>query len=147
MQRLVFEAIANAAPGEAPAAIEAVLVESGLPPRMAAQQGAMWGQPYAVAMFAADPAAAAAAFEGPVLGVFAEKDLQVLPENAQAALLDARGDRPTRTVIVPGVDHIFEDSETGSLQEYGAAGHALSPTARDILIDETRALIDQACTD
>ena len=147
LQRLVFDAIASAGPGEAPDAIQAVLIENGLPERMASQQGAMWGQPYAVAMFAADPAAAAAAFEGPVLGVFAEKDLQVLPDNAQAALLEARGDRPTHTVIVPGVDHIFEDSETGSPQEYGAAGHALSPTARTVLIDETRALIDQACTD
>lgn len=147
LQRLVFEAIASAGPGEAPDAIQAVLIENGLPERMASQQGAMWGQPYAVAMFAADPAAAAAAFEGAVLGVFAEKDLQVLPDNAQAALLESRGDRPTHTVIVPGVDHIFEDSETGSPQEYGAAGHALSPTARAILIDETRALIDQACTD
>jgi hypothetical protein len=146
-QRAVFEAIANAAPGEAPAAIEAALIEGGLPESFARQQAAMWGQPYAVAMFDGDPAAAAAAFEGPVLGLFGERDLQVLPENAQAALLEARGDKPTRTVIVPGVDHIFEDSETGSPQEYGAAGHALSPTARAMLAEETRVLIDQACTD
>ena len=147
LQTLVFDVIANAAPGEAPAAIEAVLIERGLPEAMARQQGQMWGQPYAVAMFEGDPAAAAAAFEGPVLALFAERDLQVLPEAAQAALLDARGDHPTRTVIVPGVDHIFEDSETGSPAEYGAAGHALSPMARAILIEETRTLIDQACTD
>jgi hypothetical protein len=147
LQTLVFDAIDNAAPGEAPAEIEAVLMAQGLPEAMARQQGQMWGQPYAVAMFDSDPAAAAAAFEGPVLALFAEKDLQVLPEAAQAALLDARGDHPTRTVIVPGVDHIFEDSETGSPAEYGAAGHALSPTARAILIEETRSLIDQACTD
>ncbi|WP_430431320.1 alpha/beta hydrolase family protein [Oceanicaulis sp.] len=147
LQTRVFQAIDQAGPGEAPAAIEAVLIELGLPEAAARQQGAMWGQPYAVAMFEGDPAAAAAAFEGPVLAVFAERDLQVLPEAAQAALLDARGDKPTRTVIVPGVDHIFEDSETGSPAEYGAAGHALSPTARAILIEETRTLIDQACTD
>jgi len=147
LQRLVFEAIANAEPGQAPAAIEAVLVENGMPERMARQQGAMWGQPYAVAMFASDPAAAAAAFDAPVLALFGENDLQVLPENAQAALMEARGDHPTRTVIVPGVDHIFEDSETGLLNEYGAAGHALSPTAQAVLVEETRTLIDQACTE
>ena len=146
-QTAVFEAIANAAPGEAPAAIEAALIETGLPEAFARQQGAMWGQPYAVAMFAGDPAAAAADFNGPVLGLFGERDLQVLPENAQAALLQARGDKPTRTVIVPGVDHIFEDSETGAPQEYGAAGHALSPTAWAMLVEETRTLIDQACAD
>jgi dienelactone hydrolase len=123
------------------------LIELGLPEAAARQQGAMWGQPYAVAMFEGDPAEAAAAFEGPVLALFAEKDLQVLPEAAQAALLDARGDKPTRSVIVPGVDHIFEDSETGSPSEYGAAGHALSPTAWAMLVEETRALIGQACAD
>ena len=118
-----------------------------MPERMARQQGAMWGQPYAVAMFAGDPEAAAAAFDAPVLALFGENDLQVLPENAQAALMEARGDHPTRTVIVPGVDHIFEDSETGLPNEYGLAGHALSPTAQAILVEETRALIDQACTE
>ena len=147
LQTRVFQAIDQAGPGEAPAAIEAVLIELGLPEAAARQQGAMWGQPYAVAMFEGDPAEAAAAFEGPVLALFAEKDLQVLPEAAQAALLDARGDKPTRSVIVPGVDHIFEDSETGSPSEYGAAGHALSPTAWAMLVEETRALIGQACAD
>ena len=146
-QAAVFEAIATAEPGQAPAAIEAALIETGLPEAFARQQGQMWGQPYAVAMFAGDPAAAAAEFDGPVLGVFGETDLQVLPENAQAALLEARGDKPTRTVIVPGVDHIFEDNETGAVTAYGAAGHALSPTAWAILVEETRALIDQACTE
>ncbi|WP_439636380.1 alpha/beta hydrolase [Oceanicaulis sp.] len=147
LQTLVFEAIANAGPGEAPGAIQSALTEAGMPESFARQQGAIWGQPYAVAMFDADPGAAAAAYDGPILALFAERDLQVLPDAAQAALIEARGDHPTRTVIVPGVDHIFEDSETGSPAEYGAAGHALSPAARAILIEETRTLIDQACTD
>jgi len=129
LQTAVFEAMRSAPPGEARAAIEAALIAAGAPQALAEQQAAIWGQPYAVAMMQTDPDAYAAAYRGPLAALFAERDLQVSAKTMASALREARGDRPTRIDSVEGVDHLFQDSETGLPSDYGAAGHALSPRA------------------
>jgi len=147
LQTAVFEAIETAAVGEAPAAIEAALTGLGTPVAMAQQQGAIWGQPYAVEMFKIDPDALAAAYAGPLLVFFGETDTQVLADLNSEALRAARGDLPTEIIVVDGVDHLFQDNETGVPSLYGAAGHALSPTAIAAFEPGIQTLIDETCSD
>ncbi|MCR9127938.1 MAG: alpha/beta hydrolase [Alphaproteobacteria bacterium] len=131
--------------GDTTAALEAALIEAGAPPPLAAQQARIWGQPYSVASFKVDPVAAAAAYEGPLLGVFAEFDLQVLPRPQSEALIAARPGLPTEIVILEGVNHLFQETETGAASEYGSADHPLSDEALTRIAERTATLANRAC--
>lgn len=128
-------------------ALAAALTGAGAPEALAAQQAAIWGQPYAAASFAVDPVAAAAAYDGPLLGVFGEFDLQVLAQAQSQALTAARPDAPTQIVILEGVNHLFQQTETGLPSEYGSADHPLSAQALSTIAQRTAALAAQACRD
>jgi pimeloyl-ACP methyl ester carboxylesterase len=148
LQDAMFAVLRDAAPGaDTTEALETALLEAGAPAPLAAQQARIWGQPYAAASFQVDPAAAARAYEGPVLGVFGEFDLQVLPEPQSEALEATRPGLATQTVILPGVNHLFQETRTGAASEYGSADHPLSQAAFDEIAARTAALAMQACGD
>jgi pimeloyl-ACP methyl ester carboxylesterase len=76
-----------------------------------------------------DPRPVLAALEVPVLALFGEVDLQV-PAVSNAAAVDASltGDHPaTEVVIVPGVNHLFQHSETGKVTEYAHLTETMAP--------------------
>lgn len=145
LQDATLDAIETQGGGDATAAIEAALIGAGAPATLAAQQARIWGQPYAGAALAADPDAAAAAFNGPLAAVFAANDLQVLPEPNAQALRAARAGLPTEVVIVEGVNHLFQASATGLPAEYGAAGHAIAPDALAQIAVVATALAERGC--
>ncbi len=146
LQEAMFAVFREAQPGaHVGDALERALLDAGAPEGLARQQAQIWGQPYAVASFAADPAAAAARYSGHVLGVFAEHDLQVLPRPQSRALLAAREGQPTEIVILDGVNHLFQETETGQMSEYGSARHPLSQEALAVIAGRTAALAAQAC--
>tara|TARA_R110002073_G_scaffold239434_4_gene401092 strand:+ start:5518 stop:6864 length:1347 start_codon:yes stop_codon:yes gene_type:complete len=145
LQDAMFAAMRTASEGEAGSAIEAALIERGFPAEAAAQQAAIWGQPYAVAALDLDPREAMAAYDGPVHAFFGERDLQVLAEPNAARLLDAREGLPTEITVIEGVNHLFQDSETGLPGEYATASHAMSPASLDAIGEAAEALIGAAC--
>jgi hypothetical protein len=53
----------------------------------------------------------------------------------------------TQTVILPGVNHLFQETATGAASEYGSADHPLSLAALDEIAARTAALAMQACGD
>ncbi|MCC5995781.1 MAG: alpha/beta hydrolase [Oceanicaulis sp.] len=146
LQEAMFAVFREAQPGaHVGDALERALLDAGAPQGLARQQAQIWGQPYAVASFTEDPAAAAARYSGPVLGVFAEHDLQVLPGPQSRALLAAREGLATEVVILDGVNHLFQETETGQLSEYGSARHPVSQAALEMIAERTAALAAQAC--
>ena len=146
LQEAMFEVLRTAQPGDdIPAALETALLDAGAPANLAETQAAIWGQPYAAASFQMDPGAAAAAYPGPLLALFGGTDTQVLAEPTSAALLASRPGADTRTVTIEGVDHLFQDNASGAPGAYGAAGHALSPTAAQVMAMEINALLDRTC--
>ena len=146
LQDAMFEILRTAQPGDdIPGQLEAALIEAGAPASLAEGQAAMWGQPYAAAMFQMDPADAAEAYTGPVLGLFGGTDTQVLAGPTSALLRDSRPQGETRTVTIEGVDHLFQDNVGGAPSAYGSAGHAVSPTAAEVMTAEITALLDRTC--
>ena len=145
LQEAVFAAIETAPPGESAQAITAALTEAGAPSTVAAREGAVWGQPYAVASFAIDPAAAAAGYDGPMLAVFGGRDLQVLADPASTALREARAGLDTQIVVIDSANHLFQDSQTGLPQDYATAGPAPSQTALDQISAALDGLLVTAC--
>jgi pimeloyl-ACP methyl ester carboxylesterase len=148
LQEAAFQVFrAHEAGGDLGAALEAALFDAGAPAAVARQQAAIWGQPYAAASFRLDPGAAAAAYDGPLLALFAENDTQVLAGSNSAALETARAGKPTEIRVISGVNHLFQESETGAPSEYGTAGHAMAPEALLLIGEAVSALAGRACGD
>ncbi|MEQ8433543.1 MAG: alpha/beta hydrolase [Oceanicaulis sp.] len=146
LQEAMFEVFeTHEAGGDLAAALEAALIDAGAPPSVSAQQAAIWGQPYVAASFRLDPGMAAAAYDGPLLALFAETDTQVLAASNSAALETARAGKPTEIRVIPGVNHLFQASETGAPSEYGSAGHAMAPEALQVIGEAVSALARRAC--
>lgn len=148
LQEAMFAVVRAAQPGARVSEdMEQALLDAGAPAGLARQQAQIWSQPYAVAGFAVDPVSAAADYPGPMLGVFGEFDLQVLPAPQSEALMAARTGLPTQMVILDGVNHLFQETETGQMAEYGSARYPLSQAALDTIAGRTAALAAQACGD
>jgi alpha/beta superfamily hydrolase len=146
LQDAMFAVLRIAGPDDdIPAQLEAALLGAGAPANVAQSQAAIWGQPYAAAMFQTDPAEAAAVYPGPVLALFGGTDTQVIAEPTSAVLAESRPDLETRTVTIEGVDHLFQDNASGSPSAYGSAGHAISPAAAEVIVREIEALLDRTC--
>ncbi len=74
----------------------------------------------------------------PVLGLFAELDLQVLPEPNRAAMAEALDRAPTddlTLMVLPGLNHLFQTAETGAPSEYALIEETFAPLALDTVRD------------
>ena len=79
-----------------------------------------------------DPRDALSRLTVPVLAVFGGKDLQVPPEQSadevETALARA-GNRDATVVVLPGLNHLFQEAETGHPGEYQQIEETMSPVA------------------
>jgi dienelactone hydrolase len=77
----------------------------------------------------------------PVLALFGENDLQV-PAEANAAAVEealAAGAAPSFQVeIFPGVNHLFQHSETGRIGEYSSIDETMAPEVLQLVTDWIR---------
>ena len=72
----------------------------------------------------------------PVLAINGEKDLQVPPEENLRAIeeaLKAGGNRDYTVKELPGLNHLFQTSQTGSPSEYAKIEETISPDALEII--------------
>ena len=84
----------------------------------------------------ADPAPFWSQVKCPVLALNGEKDLQVSHEQNLPAIRQALkegGNRRVKTVAMPGLNHLFQHSETGSPDEYIRIEETFAPEALDII--------------
>jgi len=85
---------------------------------------------------ATDPALFWSQVKCPVLALNGEKDLQVSQEvnlPAIKAALRSGGNRKVKTVMLPGLNHLFQHSETGSPDEYIKIEETFSPGAMELI--------------
>lgn len=79
-----------------------------------------------------NPAVALEKVRCPVLAVNGEKDLQVPPKENLTAIKNALkkgGNKNVTTIEFPNLNHLFQESKTGSPAEYAAIEQTFSPTA------------------
>ncbi len=90
-----------------------------------------------------DPAPALERVKCPVLALFGEKDLQVLPadnlEPLKAALARGGNHRVT-VVVVPSANHLFQKATTGGLEEYSRTEETIQPAVLKEIGDWVAAL-------
>jgi hypothetical protein len=74
----------------------------------------------------------------PVLAINGEKDLQVPPKENLSAIekaLKEGGNKNYKIVEMPGLNHLFQKSETGTPTEYGKIEETFSPDAMKVISD------------
>jgi len=79
-----------------------------------------------------DPATALENVDCAVLAVNGEKDLQVPPKENLAAISNALkkgGNKKVTIIEFPNLNHLFQESDTGSPSEYATIEQTFSPTA------------------
>jgi pimeloyl-ACP methyl ester carboxylesterase len=83
-----------------------------------------------------DPKPALTRVTCPVLALIGEKDLQVPPRLNLPAIEEAlkEGGNPDYTVKeLPGLNHLFQTAETGTISEYGKIEETFSPAALELI--------------
>ena len=74
----------------------------------------------------------------PVLALIGEKDLQVPPKENLSAIEDALkrgGNKNFEIKMLPGLNHLFQTSNTGAISEYGQIEETISPLALEIMLN------------
>ena len=132
--RLAEEATAALGPEQREALDEANAAPTDVGPE---DPGAL-DTPWFRFFLAHDPRSTLRQVECPVLALFGANDLQVDPaqnaEPLETALRDGDGPEP-EVVILPGLNHLFQHSETGSPAEYGSIEETFAPEALDRIAD------------
>lgn len=85
---------------------------------------------------ATDPSQFWSQVKCPVLALNGEKDLQVSQEVNLLAIKSALrngGNRKVKTVMLPGLNHLFQHSDTGSPEEYVNIEETFSPAAMELI--------------
>ncbi len=85
-----------------------------------------------------DPRPALREIKVPVLVLNGEKDLQVDPEQNVPEIrkaLDEGGNTEYTVTVLPGLNHLFQKSETGAPQEYYTIEETINPAALDAVRD------------
>lgn len=83
-----------------------------------------------------DPASLFGSIKCPVLALNGEKDCQVLPEKNINAIQDgllSSGNTSVTTMILPGLNHLFQNCETGLPAEYGIIEETFDQKTLDIM--------------
>lgn len=106
------------------------LVEGSLTDEAIEQNVAQMNSPWFRFFLHHDPRPALEAVEVPVLALFGERDLQVPPQQSAQAVEDALGHNTDALVeVLPGLNHLFQEAETGSPAEYQKIEQTMSPVA------------------
>ena len=84
-----------------------------------------------------DPAGELRALRVPALAVYAARDRQVAASANVPAAVDALAGAPagSRVVVLPGLNHLFQPSETGDAAEYGQIDTSFDPGVMDLVAD------------
>ena len=92
-----------------------------------------------------DPAPLFESIKCPVLALNGEKDCQVLPEDNIKAIkkgLLSAGNNNVKTLIVPGLNHLFQNCETGLPNEYGIIEETFDQKTLDMMAEWIRQQVD-----
>jgi uncharacterized protein len=110
--------------------------EAGVPAdRLMAQVGVVMS-PWYRDLIRYDPRPLLAQLRMPVLAVNGEKDLQVIASQNLPAMREAlKANKDATVVELPGLNHLFQTSATGSPMEYGRIEETFAPAALNTIGD------------
>jgi fermentation-respiration switch protein FrsA (DUF1100 family) len=85
--------------------------------------------PWMLRFMKLDPAPALRALRCPVLALFGERDLQVLPAQNEAPVAAALRDAGVKATVrtMPGLNHLFQPARRGTIDEYATIDVTCDP--------------------
>jgi hypothetical protein len=92
-----------------------------------------------------DPSPLFKSIKCPVLALNGEKDCQVIPESNINAIqngLRSSGNEHVNTMIVPGLNHLFQHCVTGLPNEYGNIEETFDPETLEMISEWIRQQVD-----
>ncbi|MEB2774926.1 alpha/beta fold hydrolase [Algoriphagus sp. D3-2-R+10] len=92
-----------------------------------------------------DPAPALEKVSCPVLAINGEKDLQVPPKVNLEAIktgLEKGGNTNVTTLELPGLNHLFQEAQTGAPSEYATIEQTFSPKALEVVTSWIKEQVD-----
>ena len=122
-------------PDVARARIEALLRADGVPEDRIRENVDLWATPWGLWVIDFDPRPALAAYDGPVLALFGESDLQVSAEANAPDMMDALRHPDSEVVTLPGLNHLFQPSDTGLPDDYWKIPTTFDEGALDRIAD------------
>jgi hypothetical protein len=151
---LVDAAVAGASEGDlralAEAAVDAQVRAGGAAASMAEGEGRsqvidgvvqQMRAPWMLRFMKLDPAPALRALRCPVLALFGERDLQVLPAQNEAPVAAALRDAGVKATVrtMPGLNHLFQPARRGTIDEYATIDVTCDPAVLVLVGDWIRA--------
>ena len=139
---LIDAAVAGASEGDlralAEAAVDAQVRAGGAAAAMAVGEGRskvidgvvqQMRDPWMLRFMKLDPAPALRALRCPVLALFGERDLQVLPAQNEAPVAAALRDAGVKATVrtMPGLNHLFQPARRGTIDEYATIDVTCDP--------------------
>lgn len=110
--------------------------------KLAEQQVGVISSPWFRYFLSYDPAETLQKVHCPVLAINGDKDLQVDAEQnipAIAVNLKKGGNKKVTTRVLPGLNHLFQHSETGKGSEYGELEETFAPEALELMTEWIKA--------
>jgi len=101
-------------------------------------QNAAWATPWFRYFLSYDPKPALMKVRVPVLAVNGDKDLQVPAKEDLEGIdeaLKAGGNKDYKIVLLPNLNHLFQNSKTGAPSEYAQIDETLAPIALQAIGD------------
>lgn len=122
-------------PEEAGYRMEALFRSDGVPDDRIRENAELWATPWGLWVIDFDPRPALAAYDGPVLALFGETDLQVSAEANAPDMMEALRHPDSEVVTLPGLNHLFQPSETGLPDDYWKIPTTFDESALETIAD------------
>jgi len=131
LNRQAYEIVNQEPDDEAAAArLHPLFEEAGLSPEARGQQIKVLVSPWFRYFLTHDPSEDLARLKIPLLALFGAKDTQIVAaphRDAMKAALDGAGHEDHTLTVLPGLNHLFQECETGAVGEYGAIEQTIAP--------------------
>lgn len=136
MNTEVYKLLLEPPSAENEKAVRKVLDESGMPDDQVDGQMQLLTSGWYRAFLAFDPGKYIPKIDVPVLALFGEKDVQVVAEYEAPRMRELLADSDSSDItveVLPGLNHLFQEAETGSVDEYAVIEQTLSPVFLEYL--------------
>lgn len=122
-------------PEDARNRITLILQDHGASKKQIKENLSVWATPWALEYAHHEPDTFLKTLDIPVLALFAEKDLQVAAEINANEMRSLLRHRSSEVEILPGLNHLFQPTETGKVSEYLTIKTTIDPKALNRISD------------
>ena len=134
-QRALFDVVRGADVGEVNAIVEAYLLETGEGEARAKAMAASIGTPWLKWALDYNPAPDLRSYNGPVLGLYGQLDLQVAPAANVPGLRAALVHPKSEVKVIEGLNHLFQPATIGLPDEYIQIETTFDEAAMALIVD------------